>query len=82
MGFKDTLERMVAAGAIAEFERLTAAWEAQAPMAWDPDDARPVADAAVFLLSDLASGVTAEITYVDGGFSQTAGISASSDALA
>jgi enoyl-[acyl-carrier protein] reductase I len=34
------------------------------------------------MLSDLASGVTAEITYVDGGFSQTAGISASSDALA
>jgi enoyl-[acyl-carrier-protein] reductase (NADH) len=31
---------------------------------------------AAFLLSDLASGVTAEITYVDGGFSQTAGLSA------
>ncbi|MES2610946.1 MAG: enoyl-[acyl-carrier-protein] reductase FabI, partial [Pseudomonadota bacterium] len=28
-----------------------------------------------FLLSDLASGMTAEITYVDGGFSQTAGVS-------
>ena len=31
---------------------------------------------AAFLLSDLASGMTAEITYVDGGFSQTAGLSA------
>ena len=31
---------------------------------------------AAFLLSDLAVGVTAEITYVDAGFSQTAGLSA------
>ena len=31
-----------------------------------------VGNVAAFLLSDLASGVTAEITYVDGGFSQTA----------
>ncbi|TMH03972.1 MAG: SDR family oxidoreductase, partial [Betaproteobacteria bacterium] len=28
-----------------------------------------VGNVAAFLLSDLASGVTAEITYVDGGFS-------------
>jgi enoyl-[acyl-carrier protein] reductase I len=35
-----------------------------------------VGNVAAFLLSDLASGVTAEITYVDGGFSQTAGLSA------
>ena len=28
---------------------------------------------AAFLLSDLASGVTAEITYVDGGFSNVVG---------
>ncbi len=31
-----------------------------------------VGNVAAFLLSDLASGVTAGITYVDGGFSQTA----------
>ncbi len=31
-----------------------------------------VGNVAAFLLSDLASGVTAEITYVDGGFSQVA----------
>jgi enoyl-[acyl-carrier protein] reductase I len=30
------------------------------------------------MMSDLASGVTAEITYVDGGFSQTAGLSEAS----
>jgi enoyl-[acyl-carrier protein] reductase I len=35
-----------------------------------------VGNVAAFLLSDLSAGVTAEITYVDGGFSQTAGLSA------
>ncbi|KRC11834.1 MULTISPECIES: enoyl-ACP reductase FabI [unclassified Acidovorax] len=34
-----------------------------------------VGNVAAFLLSDLAGGMTAEITYVDGGFSQTAGVS-------
>ncbi|MFZ4651883.1 MAG: enoyl-ACP reductase FabI [Rubrivivax sp.] len=32
-----------------------------------------VGNVAAFLLSDLAAGVSAEITYVDGGFSQSAG---------
>ena len=32
-----------------------------------------VGNVAAFLLSDLASGMTAEITYVDGGFSQVVG---------
>lgn len=32
-----------------------------------------VGNVAAFLMSDLAAGVTAEITYVDGGFSQVAG---------
>jgi enoyl-[acyl-carrier protein] reductase I len=31
-----------------------------------------VGNVAAFLLSDLAAAVTSEITYVDGGFSQTA----------
>ncbi|MEG0002890.1 SDR family oxidoreductase, partial [Comamonas sp.] len=38
-----------------------------------PED---VGNVAAFMFSDLAAGVTAEITYVDGGFSQTAGLSA------
>lgn len=38
-----------------------------------------VGNVAAFLLSDLASGVTAEITYVDGGFSQTGGMSLDSE---
>ena len=29
-----------------------------------------VGNTAAFLLSDLAAGITSEITYVDGGFSQ------------
>ena len=33
-----------------------------------------VGNVAAFLLSDLAGGVTAEITYVDGGYSQTMGL--------
>ena len=32
-----------------------------------------VGNVAAFLLSDLAGGVTAEITYVDGGFSHAVG---------
>lgn len=35
-----------------------------------------VGNVAAFLLSDLASGVSAEITYVDGGYSQTMGVTA------
>ena len=41
-----------------------------------------VGNVAAFLLSDLASGMTAEITYVDGGFSQTGGISRDSQQVA
>jgi len=40
-----------------------------------------VGNVAAFLLSDLAAGVTSEITYVDGGFSQTAGISRDSETV-
>lgn len=57
-----------AAGAIGSFEQLLDAWEHQAPMRWDPRDAKPVADAAVFLLSDLSRMITGEILHVDGGF--------------
>ena len=39
-----------------------------------------VGNVAAFLMSDLASGMTAEITYVDCGFSQTAGASRDSEA--
>jgi len=33
-----------------------------------------VGNVAAFMLSDLASGITGEITYVDAGFNSTAGL--------
>lgn len=57
-----------AAGGIPEFERLTGAWERRSPMAWDPHDTGPVADAVCFLLSDLGRAVTGEILHVDAGY--------------
>lgn len=57
-----------AAAGIPEFDRLTSAWDAQAPLAWDPDDRAPVADAVCFLLSDSARMITGEILHVDGGY--------------
>lgn len=61
------LETM-AAKSIPGFETLKDAWTAQAPLGWDSKDAGPVADACLFLLSDLARGVTGEMLHVDGGF--------------
>jgi meromycolic acid enoyl-[acyl-carrier-protein] reductase len=57
-----------AAGAIPGFDALLAAWASTAPLAWDPGDARPVADAVCFLLSDLGRAVTGEVLHVDGGY--------------
>jgi len=60
--------KSVAAGSIPGFEILAQAWDRQAPLAWDPHDADPVADACLWLLSGLARGVTGEIVHVDGGY--------------
>ena len=57
----------VAARGIEGFEALAGTWLAQAPLGWDLQDASPVADACVFLLSDLARAITGEILHVDGG---------------
>jgi enoyl-[acyl-carrier protein] reductase I len=59
--------RTAAASGIAGFEELASAWPEQAPLGWNVDDPAPVADAALFLLSDLARGTTGEILHVDGG---------------
>jgi meromycolic acid enoyl-[acyl-carrier-protein] reductase len=58
----------LAAGGIPGFLQLADVWSQTAPLAWDTEDAGPVADAACFLLSPLARGITAEIVHVDGGF--------------
>jgi meromycolic acid enoyl-[acyl-carrier protein] reductase len=60
--------RTLAAKSIPGFQVLADAWELQAPLGWDVTDAAPVADACVFLLSDMARGVTGEVLHVDGGY--------------
>jgi meromycolic acid enoyl-[acyl-carrier protein] reductase len=57
-----------AAQGIPGFETLAGLWGAQAPLGWNTSDPAPVADAVLFLLSDLARGITGEIIHVDGGF--------------
>ena len=57
-----------AAGGIPGFEDLAGAWQKQAPLGWDVNDPKAVADVVCFLLSDLARAVTGEIVHVDGGF--------------
>jgi enoyl-[acyl-carrier protein] reductase I len=58
----------IAARGIPGFSQLAGAWERQAPLGWDTEDAGPVAGAICFLLSDLARAITGEILHVDGGF--------------
>jgi enoyl-[acyl-carrier protein] reductase I len=57
-----------AASGIEGFGELSGEWGRGAPLGWDPADPGPVADAAVFLLSPLARGISGEIIHVDGGF--------------
>ena len=73
--------KTLAATGIKDFTKLLAVVASASPIRRNVT-IDEVGNVAAFLLSDLASGVTAEITYVDGGFSQTAGISADSKAVA
>ncbi len=63
--------KTLAASGIKDFSKLLGVVASASPIRRNVtiDD---VGNVAAFLLSDLAGGVTAEITYVDGGFSQTA----------
>ncbi|MBS1880577.1 MAG: enoyl-ACP reductase FabI [Actinobacteria bacterium] len=56
-----------AASGISGFSQLESLWGEAAPLGWDPRDAGPVADTALFLLSDLSRAITGEIVHVDGG---------------
>lgn len=59
--------RTAAASGVPGFGELESAWADKAPLGWEVDDPTPVADAALFLLSDLSRGTTGEILHVDGG---------------
>jgi len=60
--------RTIAAKGIPGFDALADGWGERAPLGWDTGDPTPVAKAAVFLLSDWATGITGEILHVDGGY--------------
>ncbi|HEX5610424.1 MAG TPA: enoyl-ACP reductase FabI [Solirubrobacterales bacterium] len=59
--------RTAAASGVPGFGELEDAWGERAPLGWEVDDPTPVADAALFLLSDLSRAITGEIVHVDGG---------------
>jgi len=65
--------KTLAASGIADFNKLLAYGEKNSPLRRNVT-IDEVGNAAAFLLSDLASGITGEITYVDGGFNTTAGL--------
>ncbi|HCA27229.1 MAG TPA: enoyl-[acyl-carrier-protein] reductase FabI [Betaproteobacteria bacterium] len=63
--------KTLAASGIADFNKLLGYNEKNAPLRRNVT-IEEVGNAAAFLCSDLASGITGEITYVDGGFNTTA----------
>ena len=64
--------KTLAASGISDFGKILKFVERNAPMRRNVT-IEDVGNVAAFLLSDLAAGVTGEITYVDGGFSQIVG---------
>jgi enoyl-[acyl-carrier protein] reductase I len=64
--------KTLAASGIKGFSKILEAVEKTAPLRRNVtiDD---VGNTAAFLMSDLANGITAEIIYVDNGFSQVVG---------
>ncbi len=69
--------KTLAASGIADFSKLLAWGEKHSPLRRNVT-IEEVGNTAAFLLSDLASGITGEITYVDSGFNSTAGLSTDS----
>ena len=62
--------KTLAARGIGDFSKILAAVEERAPLHRNVDQLE-VGNAAIFLSSDLASGITGEITFVDCGFNIT-----------
>ena len=73
--------KTLAASGIKDFGKLLGMVAAASPLRRNVT-IEDVGNVAAFLMSDLASGVTAEITYVDCGFSNTAGASRDSESVA
>jgi enoyl-[acyl-carrier protein] reductase I len=63
--------KTLAAAGIADFSKLLGHHARHAPLRRNTT-IEEVGNAAAFLLSDLAAGITSEIMYVDGGFNTTA----------
>ena len=63
--------KTLAASGIKDFSKLLSGFESTAPLRRNVT-IDEVGNASAFLLSDLASAITAEIIYVDNGFSQVA----------
>ena len=63
--------KTLAASGISGFDRILGFYETHAPLRRNVT-IEEVGNTAAFLCSDLASGITGEITYVDGGFNVTA----------
>jgi len=59
--------RTLAASGISDFQSVLAVARARAPLRRNTDAAE-VADATVFLVSDLSRGITGDVIHVDGGF--------------
>jgi enoyl-[acyl-carrier protein] reductase I len=64
--------KTLAASGIKGFGKILSAVAENAPIRRNVS-IEDVGNVAAFLLSDLAAGVSAEITYVDGGFSRVVG---------
>ncbi|TFW18031.1 enoyl-ACP reductase FabI [Duganella callida] len=67
--------KTLAASGIKDFGKLLGFAASHAPLRRNVT-IEEVGNTAAFLLSDLASGITGEITYVDGGFSHVMGLNA------
>lgn len=70
--------KTLAASGISDFNKLLAWGEKHSPLRRNVT-IEEVGNASAFLLSDLASGITGEITYVDSGFNSTAGLAVDPD---
>jgi enoyl-[acyl-carrier protein] reductase I len=68
--------KTLAASGIKDFGKLLGFAASHAPLRRNVT-IEEVGNTAAFMLSDMASGITGEITYVDGGFSHVMGLNAS-----